>query len=420
MNFFKTLALVPALCASALSFSQTAAAQEKRAAADEPKATAAAERRRLVVEVVEAGGSRGGTFAVSEAAPDSYSTEISPPRRIDGWKRPEGEPPLTRIRLRLSQADDVVVIRVFAVLDDTWPPDAPGPKYGPREKAVGTYLVREGKTVKVELKGFGFEPLVLAVSEAKPEPEMPLIPAPARAVSRLKSVEVVSFLTEGLEMERARIVLRNVSQKNIVGLGFGDDGSTSMEQTFGPRPLIASGATYETEKGGGRRGGRELPGGGYEPVPQPEALVVGAAVFDDGSYEGDAKAAATMLARQKGRSIQFARVLKLVQDSLAADALDSQGALAQLKSHVGGLRIDVEPTALDELVSRFPEIPREECRRYVAEWAVDGMKMARVESLGLLEKVAGAQSQTADGSDLRRRLEEVRAAVEKRAGVARD
>jgi hypothetical protein len=409
-----------ALFASALTFSQTAAAQEARAAADESKAPAAVERRRLAVEVVEADGSRGPLFAVPDIADDSYAAEISPPRRIDGGKRPEGEPPLTRIRLRISYEGDAVRIKVIAVLDDSWPPDAPGPKYGPKEKAVGSYLAREGETLRVEgLKGFGFEPLVLAVSEAKPEPEMPFMPAPARAFSRLKSIEVVSFTTEGAEMERARLVLRNVSPKNIVGLEMGSDGGINMMQTFGPRPLIESGATYETETGSGR-GGRVTAGGGYEPAPQPEALVVGAAVFEDGSYEGDAKAAATMLARQKGRSAQFARVLKLLQDALGAEGLDTPGALARLKSRVGGLRIDVEPSALDELVARFPEIPRDECRRYVAGWAVDGLKMARGESLSLLEKVEGARARKAEGFDLRRQLEDMRAVVEKRAGVRRD
>ena len=419
MTFLRPLALA-ALCASALSFSHTAAAQERRAADDESNGPAAAGRTRLVVEVVEPNGGRDQPFAVSDIKDDSRAADISPPRRIAGWKRPEGEPPLTRIRLRLTYEGDAVRIKVVAVLDDSCPPEAPGPKYGAREHPLGSYNAREGETLRVdELKRFGFEPLVLAVSEAKPEPEMPFTPAPARAVSRLKSIEVVSFMTEGAEMERARLVLRNVSPKNIVGLEMGSGGGINMLQTFGPHPLIASGATYETETSSGRSG-RELPGGGYEPAPQPEALVVGTAVFEDYSYEGEAKAAATMIARQKGRSMQFAHVLKLVQDALGADRLDAPGALARLKTQVGGLRIDVEPSALDELVLRFPEIPRDECRRYLAEWAMDGMRMARVESLGLLERVESAQAQKADGFDLRRQLEAVRATVEKRAGVKRD
>lgn len=80
----------------------------------------------------------------------------------------------------------------------------------------------------------------------------------------------------------------------------------------------------------------------------------------------------------------------------------------------------MEPSALDELVSTFPEIPRDECSRLVAESAVDGMKAAKGESLRLLGQVESAHAQKAGGFDLRRQLEGVRAAVEKRAGVRRD
>lgn len=405
------LATFAALCATALTIIQAAAAQDKHAAGGSKK---------LAVTVLHDGRDDGHPFEVSENAPEDAYAEVFPPKQLPEWKRPEGEPPLTRVRLGLTREGDAVRIKVVAVLDDSVPADAPGPKYGARTRQIASYLAHEGETVSVkELKGFGFEPLMLAVSEAKPEPEMPVIPAPARAVSRLKSVEVVSFQTEGAEMERARLVVRNVSPKNIVGLEINSDGFSNTAFTAGPRPLIASGATYETETGSGR-GGSLMPGGGYAPAPQPDALVVGAAVFEDDSYEGDAKTAATMVARRKGRHVQFARVIKLLQGVLGPGGLDAPGALARLKSQVDGLRIDVEPSALDELVSRFTEIPRDECRRIVAESAVDGMRAAKGESLRQLEQVESARAQKVEGFDLRRQLEDVRAVVEKRAGIRRD
>ena len=107
-----------------------------------------------------------------------------------------------------------------------------------------------------------------------------------------------------------------------------------------------------------------------------------------------------MIARREGQLLQFKRVLKLLEDALGADELDGPSAPERLKSQVSGLRIDVEPSALDELVSRFPEIPRDECRRLVAEWAVEGLKSARAEAVSLLEGVEHEFSKKPEGASV--------------------
>ena len=410
LTFFRSAACA-AICAAALVAQRPAAAQEGRSEAGLKK---------LAVVVFEDGRVRRHPLVVPEkvAAPD-HAAEIGPPRRIAGRQGPEGEPPLTRVRLRLAREGDAVRIDVGAVLDDSYPADAPGPKYGPRVVWVASHLAREGETVSVGLKRYGFEPLVLTVMEAQPEPEAPLIPAPARAASRLKSVEVVSFLTEGAQMERGRVVLRNVSRKNITALAVSVGGHfTQMAYHAGLRSLVASGGTYETEVSLGR-GGRETPGG-FEPEPQPDALVVSMAVFEDGSYEGDVETAAAMVARLKGRSVQFARVLGLLRNVLDADSPPAADAVARLKAEVGGLRIDVEPPVLEALVARFPELPTPAARKLIAEAVVNELRGTRGEALRMLEEVERAQRQEAGRFDLRRELEKVRALVERRGGGGRE
>src|SRR4051812_8407707 len=106
-----------------------------------------------------------------------------------------------------------------------------------------------------------------------------------------------------------------------------------------------------------------------------------------------------MTARRRARSIQLARVLKLVQGELDGEPQDAKGALSRLKSRVGGLRIDVEPSVLDELLSAFPALPREDGRRLLAESAVEGFTSARAEALSQLEGVE--RSQKPGGSDAR-------------------
>jgi hypothetical protein len=394
-----------ALCASALSFSQTAAAQESH--------TAAAGLKKLAVAFIDTDGRPVHAFAVPEnAKDDEYAAETSPPRRLPNWKQPEGSIPLTSIRLRLYAEGDAVRIKVSAVLDDAWPPEAPGPKYGKREQAVGTYLARESETVSVELKSFGFEPLVLGVVEYKPEPELPFEPTPARAVSRAKSIEVVSFLNEGAEMERARIVIRNVSQKHVVGVEVKTDGYSQTAYRGGAHPLIESGGTYEMQFGGGRRG--------PEPAPQPEALFVSAALFADDSYEGDAEAAAQMFARQRGRAIQLARVVLLLHGSLDTD-MPAPKVLAEFKARVAEMRIDVSPPTLEQMLSKFPTLRADDDgRRILAESAVEGLRNARGEALRMIEDIERTLAQKGESPDLRRIHKELVEQVVRQVGSAHD
>jgi hypothetical protein len=404
MTFLRPLALA-ALCASALSFSQTAAAQGNRPAAASKK---------LAVTVVFDERRSIGPIAVRDDVPeDSFSTEMGPPNKIPGWKRPDGEPPLTTVLFNLAREGDAVRIKVSAVLDDTWPPEAPGPKYGRSVRPVGTYLAREGETVSVDgLKRFGFQPLSLAVSEAKPETELPFDPAPARAVSRLNSIEVVSFAQEGANMERARLLIRNASQKSVVAVEVKmAEGYTQTAYRGGEQPLIEPGGTYEIQVSSGRRGAPES-----APARQPGTLAVTAAVFADFSYEGDARVAAQMFARHVGRATQLARVLKLTEDALDSGTPD---APARLREQIAGLRIDVEPSALDEMLSKFPPRAGDDGRRVVASSAVEGLMSGRAEALGMLEMLESEQSQKGGGLDARRTLEEFHARVEKQS-IARD
>jgi hypothetical protein len=270
-----------------------------------------------------------------------------------------------------------------------------------------------------ELKRFGFELLVLKVVEAVPGPEMPPTPAPARVVNRLKSVEVVSFWDDGAHLERGRLVLRNVSTKNITALEINvPEGGVSLTAQAPPtHPLMTPGGTYEEEISLGS-GWRETPHG-PEPEPQPEALMIGTVVFDDGSYEGDVKTAATMVASQTGRATQLTRVLSLVERALDAQGQDAAGAFESLKSQVAALRIDVEPSVLDGLVSKFPEL-HDDGRRLLAASALEGLRGGREEALYILEEIERARERDAEGFDLRRQLEAAHAQLERRVGERRD
>lgn len=404
MTLSRRAYLVALRCALVLSVFYTTAAQEKQAGA---------ESRRLVVEVVDE------TFndirsTVAEDKNGGYM-EFSPPRRVAGWKQPKGALPLTAIRLRSWREGESVRIEVAAVFNDSLRADEPGPKYGEHERCVASYLAREGETVRVDgLKQFGVEPFELKVASAEPETEMQPIPAPLRVINRLKSVEVVSFAKEGAHLENGRLTLLNVSSKNIVALEISvpDEGYAQTARAASGRALMRPGNSYETELHLGQTSA--TPQGLVQETP--DALVVGTVLFDDGSYEGDVEAAARMTARDRGRLTQLARVLKLLQSALEPQALDAPDAVEKFKSQVAGLRIDAEPSSVDELLAKFPGLPKSEGRRLVASNILDGLSAGREETLNLLRGIENKPSQKATDSNPRRILEELRGYIEKRAG----
>jgi hypothetical protein len=374
-----------------------------------PAASASAqESRRFVVEVV---GNPERRIEIPEPASNRWFAQFPPPRSLAGRERPKGRAPLAAVRLAAAREGDAVRLKVLAVFDDTFPTDAPGPKYGERVEEVADVLAREGETVTVEaFRDLGAEPLVLKLARSGPEQEMPPVPAPAQAVSRLKSIEVVGYATEGTHMERGTLTLMNLSQKGVVALELAvpEQRYTQTLQPMPGRVLVAPGVSYQTQVSFGRSA-RRTPHG-VEPAPQAEALVVTSAVFEDGSYEGDTRGAAKMVAWQRGRLAQFARALALVQGALAAPGPET---LAALRSQVEGLRIDAEPALVEGLLTQFPKLKDDEGRKVVVEAAVGGLRSAKDESLRLVEGAAG-------GADLRRGLESLKAELEKRAGPRRD
>src|SRR5687768_12775105 len=90
--------------------------------------------------------------------------------------------------------------------------------------------------------------------------------------------------------------------------------SSGMPQNKDGEPLILAGATYEFK--------RELnndalqSGGGYAPEPAPnQAVVIRTAIFDDGTYEGDAKYAGQYRGFALGRRTQLARLIALYREA---------------------------------------------------------------------------------------------------------
>lgn len=358
-------------------------AQEKSASAAQPK---------LAIEVVD-GQRRRIQSPVFEPPLEGGSMEMGTTKPIPDWKQPNDSAPLTRIRIRSVMEGDAVRIKVAGVFDDSDPVDGPGPKYGPVERPIGSYLAREGETIKVdELPSLGFEPLVLKVVRFVREVEIPLAAILPQVTNNLKSVEVIGFMPLAELKNTYRLTVRNISAKNIVALDVyvprerGRGGVTAMGNAA--RPVMKPAASYETLISEGR-GGR-MTDQGYVPEEPSHKVIVGTVVFDDETYEGEPETAVRIIGGQAGQRLQFARAVSLLQKILEGPDQDPTAMLERLRTEVSQLRIDVDSQIVDELLARFPELPKKYDRKGLTSIMMRGLQDGRQSLLSQIKDIEGA------------------------------
>lgn len=310
--------------------------------------------------------------------------------------------PLTRIRIRTVLEGDAVRIKIAGVFDDSEPVDAPGPKYGPVERPIGSYLAREGETIEVnELTSLGFKPLALKVVRFVPEVEIP-VPAFAPVVTNeLKSVEVVGLSpVPGISLYR--LTVRNISSKNIVALDVyvpkerGRSGVTSMGNAT--LPVMKPGATCETLISEAR--GRRLTDQGYVAEEPSNKVIVGTVVFDDETYEGEPETAVHVIGGQTGHRLQLTRALLLLKNILEAPDQDPAAMLGRARSEGSQLTIDVDSKTVDELLARFPELPTKYNRKTLASTMMRGFLEARQRLLSEITDIENAARRDPTSSSL--------------------
>lgn len=300
--------------------------------------------------------------------------------------------PLTRIRIRTVMEGDAARIKIAGVFDDSEPVDAPGPKYGPVERPIGSYLVREGETIEVnELAPLGFKPLALKVVRFVPEVETPVTAFAPLVTNKLKSIEVVGFSpVEGLSSYR--LTVRNISSKNIVALDVyvpkehGRSGVTSMGNA--KRPVMKPGATSETIISESR--GRRLTDQGYVADEPSNKVIVGTVVFDDETYEGEPETAVHVIGGQTGRRLQLTRALLLLRNILEGPDQNPPAMLERIKSEVSQLTIDVDSKIVDELRARFPELPTKYDLKTLTSTMMRGFLEARQRLLSEITDIENA------------------------------
>ena len=254
--------------------------------------------------------------------------------RVPGSSQPS--PPVRWVKVEPQFNGETVAVRVTLLR---------GAKGIEQEDFVGIYRlgIGEQKTLD-DLRAVGIEPFTVAVLDTVP----PLPPPPA-LLNDTKSIEIVSVRAENRPSPAYIITLRNLSEKNVWGVGVdltfdGRPASIGFLEADEDRPLMEPGGTVEKHV---RVLMARRSATGFVPsAASAITLRLRSVVFSDLSHEGDVKDACVIESGSFGRKAYLTQALSLLDSQLAAETVpDNVEAAKQFKEKVEALRYEMEAKA---------------------------------------------------------------------------
>jgi len=265
---------------------------------------------------------------------------------VRNWVQPVNSPAVTAVNIRSELAENGVRVRVSVFFGELHEQEHP----------VSSYILHEGEQATVkELAQLGVVPF-----EIKAVRLTPSISEVPQFFSKAQSIEVVVMQPNFSTMPSYDVEVRNLSTRSVNALQVrvmqaGLAQMISMPQGKEGAPLIAPGGTYEFSA---HLAYRAMPGpNGYAPTILPNQVVeVSTAVFADDLFEGDSDPAMAFTAFQKGRKIQLARLIELLQKASTATESASSAGVGSLKNEIAMLSLEPDALAIDEVHSKFPVV----------------------------------------------------------------
>jgi hypothetical protein len=269
-------------------------------------------------------------------------------RRIDGWQPHPGVPPVEAVRVT-SQIEGNAV-RVFVST-------LSGAKALENEAPVTTFLIRENeKNVVTELEQVGVEPFEIRLVRVTPDPlSLPAIDNRAASLVILKT-EVAYDST----LPTYKLSLSNQSNKNIIALGIdvlvdGRTGLTGLRRNPEGQIFMAPGKPYQLQIAAVRRA--QPSADGYSPASPPkQTILIKGAVFEDGTYEGDAEIAAGVLAFRAGEKLIILRLLPILTNAIESVNANVAEGLKKIESQINEVSTDAEPGLVQSILAEFPQL----------------------------------------------------------------
>lgn len=229
-----------------------------------------------------------------------------------------------------------------------------GKKALENEQPVGTYLIRETEKISIdELKQVGIVPFKIKLVRVNPT----IAVVPPVILKGVESVVVLNSMPKETTLPSYRIILRNQSSKNIIGLGVDVIAAGKLRLTSKPHGidgqlLIPAGKEYWLTVAGPNQAEPAI--GGYVPAPAPDQEIqIKSVLFDDGTYEGDVETAVVVRGYRAGEKMELSLLIPLLANALKSPGADLSEGLRTLESQVSSLSSDADPQIVGVLTKEF-------------------------------------------------------------------
>jgi len=254
-----------------------------------------------------------------------------------------------------------------------------------KQKSVGIYTLHEGEKIKIqELAQFGVDPFIVsAVNFSPTQLDLP------EFFSKANSIDYIGIQPTVSLMPAYRIAVRDLSNKNVRAmmvrvLKGGQPQMSMLPQGKEGAPLIPIGNAYEFDV---RVATRATPTPtGYTQVTLPgQVIEVSTAIFEDGSFEGDAEPALIYAATLRGERIQLARVIDLLEKTIDDSRSDPATKIDTLKTNIAMLNLEADPTTAQEAIAAFGQ-PVKKSPDEIKSAVEIGMKMILSHALNMTQQ----------------------------------
>ena len=204
------------------------------------------------------------------------------------------------------------------------------------------------------LKEVGLKPLMFRIVAA--QPEHPYHPG---TQSKAPSLQ---FEYAPVDRHFGTLIIHNSSKKAVTAFSL-DNGAGAGEgrETRGLGELVGPGETAKIDIQAPTWGWNRQ--GNYIYSSEPPPLILEAALFADGSYEGDEKKAQPLLARGIGASVQWQRIETYVEPLIAEAGSNSAGSnsndeakIKRIRAFVSQLADEPDPKMVADFLAQFPDL----------------------------------------------------------------